>query len=451
MINSVVMPATNLDDLYRACDPEKPLAADDKEHYVDLSGVRGTKNLANSITRQITRSQSGYHQQLVTGHRGCGKSTELLRLKATLEDRQFFTVYLDVEDVIDLVEIDYLDVLLAIARAVEEQTRSRGFPLNDALLDDLYLWFADKVLEKTEKTDFESELQAKVQADGGIPLIARLLARFTAQIKTASSQRTTTRQVLERELPVFVDKLNALISDARRHVQKAGHIDIVIIVDGLEKMHYRLVQQNDESDASVLSRATSTHDMLFLHHAEQLKAPRCHLVYTVPISLAFNANLRDVFDIFVIPMVKTNAEGLAKLTEIIERRVNVAAVFESPGLLQQLAQLSGGVVRDLMHLMRLASDTDADKIGDNEVKYACTTLIKDYDRTLRNADIDALRQVHREQRVQADKRFERLLNLRTVLEYENGERWAAVHPAVLAIGWVKERLTDGAQAIESGK
>lgn len=326
MINSVVMPAINLDDLYRACDPEKPLAADDKEHYVDLSGVRGTKNLANSITRQITRSQSGCHQQLVTGHRGCGKSTELLRLKATLEDRQFFTVYLDVEDVIDLVEIDYLDVLLAIARAVEEQTRSRGFPLNDALLDDLYLWFADKVLEKTEKTDFESELQAKVQADGGIPLIARLLARFTAQIKTASSQRTTTRQVLERELPVFVDKLNALISDARRHVQKAGHIDIVIIVDGLEKMHYRLVQQNDESDASVLSRATSTHDMLFLHHAEQLKAPRCHLVYTVPISLAFNANLRDVFDIFVIPMVKTNADGLAKLTEIIERRVNVAAV-----------------------------------------------------------------------------------------------------------------------------
>jgi hypothetical protein len=379
MINPVVMPATNLDDLYRACDPEKPLAADDKEHYVDLSGVRGTKNLANSITRQITRSQSGCHQQLVTGHRGCGKSTELLRLKATLEDKQFFTVYLDVEDVIDLVEIDYLDVLLAIARAVEEQTRSRGFPLNDALLDDLYLWFADKVLEKTEKTDFESELQAKVQADSGIPLIARLLARFTAQIKTASSQRTTTRQVLERELPVFVDKLNALISDARRRVKEAGCIDIVIIVDGLEKMHYRLVQQNDESDASVLTRATSTHDMLFLHHAEQLKAPRCHLVYTVPISLAFNANLRDVFDIFVIPMVKTNADGLAKLTEIIVRRVNVAAVFESPSLLQQLAQLSGGVVRDLMHLMRLASDTDADKIGENEVKYACATLIKDYD------------------------------------------------------------------------
>jgi len=129
----------------------------------------------------------------------------------------------------------------------------------------------------------------------------------------------------------------------------------------------------------------------------------------------------------------------------------VAAVFESSGLLQQLAQLSGGVVRDLMHLMRLASDTDADKIGGNEVEYACTTLIKDYDRTLRNADIDALRQVHREQRVQADKRFERLLNLRTVLEYENGERWAAVRSAVLAIGWVKERLTDGAQETESGK
>ncbi len=442
MTNPAATPtvATNLDDLFRACDPEEPLSADDTQRYVDLSDVRGTKNLASIIARRIVRSQPVYHQQLVTGHRGCGKSTELLRLKAALEGKQFFTVYLDVEDVIDLVEIDYLDVLLAIAREVEAQVRKRGLYLNAGLLDDLYQWFADRVLEKEQKTDFEAGLKTRVEAGGGVPLIAKLLAKFTAEIKTASSHRIVIRQVLERELPVFVGKLNALIDNARQFVQKEGCADIVIIVDGLEKMHYRLLQQADESDTGVFAQETSTHDMLFLHHAEQLKAPHCHLVYTVPISLAFNANLRDVFDIFVIPMVKTDVEGLAKLTEIIARRVNVEVVFESPELLQRLVCLSGGVVRDLMHLMRLASDTDAVKIGVDEIEYACKTLIKDYDRTLRDADIAALRQVYQEQRVQADKCFERLLNLRTVLEYENGGRWAAVHPAVLAIPWVKKRL-----------
>ncbi len=438
--------ATNLDDLFRACDPEKPLTADDIQRYVDLSDARGTKNLASSITRKIMRSQPDYHQQLVTGHRGCGKSTELLRLKASLEDKQFFTVYLDVEDVIDLVEIDYLDVLLAIAREVEKQTRKRGLNLDSKLLEDLYQWFAERVLEKEQKTNFEADIKADMEASGGVPFIAKLLAMLTAEIRTSSSQRITTRQVLERELPVFVDKLNVLISNARILAQKSGKEDIVIIVDGLEKMHYRLLIQEDETNAGGISQATSTHDMLFLHHAEQLKAPRCHLVYTVPISLAFNANLRDVFDILVIPMVKTNPAGMAKLTEIIQRRVNLEAVFESAELLQQLAALSGGVVRDLMHLMRLASDTDKEKIGANEVQYACKTIIRDYDRTLRNSDMEALRQVYLEKRVQADKRFERLLNLRTVLEYENGNRWAAVHPAVLAIPWVKEQLeTDGGE------
>ena len=443
--------ARSPDDVFRFCNPEKPLQADDAQWYVDLSAVRGTKKLADSIARQIRRSQPDFHQQLVTGHRGCGKSTELLRLKATLEHNKFFTVYVDVEDVIDLVEITYLDVLLTIARAVEEQTRERGFTLNSALMDDLYLWFADKVVEQEQQTGLAAELKTQANVEGGIPLLAKLLARFTAEIKTASSHRTTTRLVLERELPVFVDKLNVLIDNARQQVRKKNFADIVIIVDGLEKMHYRLLQHDDEADTSGAQPAqvTTTHDMLFLHHAEQLKAPRCHLVYTVPISLAFNANLRDVFDIVMIPMVKATDEGLAKLTDIIESRVNVAAVFESPDLLRKLVRLSGGVVRDLMHLMRLASDTDNNTIGSSEVDYACKTLIKDYDRTLRNADIDALRQVHRERRVQADKRFERLLNLRTVLEYENGARWATIHPAVLAIDWVKDKLKNVTKETES--
>lgn len=439
-----ISPATNLDDLFRACDPERPLAADDEQRYVELSEVRGTKNLAKSIARRIVRSRDDYHQQLVTGHRGCGKSTELLRLKQGLESQGYFTIYLDVEDLLDLVDIDYLDVLLAMAREVEKQTREAGFSLNARLLEDLYRWFSDRVLEKEQRTDLEAELETEAEAGGGIPLIGKLLARFTADIRTASSTRTTTRQTLERELPVFVDKLNALIGEGRHQVKKdAAHQDLVVIVDGLEKMHYRLVVQDDETIEAAIRRPTSTHDLLFLHHAEQLKAPNCHLVYTVPITLAFNANLRDVFDIFIIPMVKTDAPGLEKLTEIVRRRAVIESVFTDNALLQQLVCLSGGVVRDLMHLIRLASDTDAGKIGEEEVRYARQTLIKDYDRTLRNADIDALRKVHEEQRVQADQPFERLLNLRIVLEYENGERWAGLHPAVLEISWVKDALKRG--------
>lgn len=44
-----------------------------------MNDVRGIKNLARTIAKRIVLSVPDFHQQLVTRHRGCGKSTELYR------------------------------------------------------------------------------------------------------------------------------------------------------------------------------------------------------------------------------------------------------------------------------------------------------------------------------------------------------------------------------------
>lgn len=70
-------PAQNIDDAYHACHPEIPLEAGDSR-YVDLTAVRGNQNLAAMIAKRVRRTPAPeFHKQLVTGHRGCGKSTEL--------------------------------------------------------------------------------------------------------------------------------------------------------------------------------------------------------------------------------------------------------------------------------------------------------------------------------------------------------------------------------------
>lgn len=56
--------------------------------------------------------------QLFTGHIGCGKSTELLRLKDGLERRDFHVVYFESSQDLDMADIDITDILLAIARQV---------------------------------------------------------------------------------------------------------------------------------------------------------------------------------------------------------------------------------------------------------------------------------------------------------------------------------------------
>ncbi|MFA7242286.1 MAG: hypothetical protein WC091_19415 [Sulfuricellaceae bacterium] len=424
--------ATNLDEVYRACDPDKPLAATD-ERYVDLSEVRGTKVIAETIARSISRCDAAqFHQQLLTGHRGCGKSTELLRLKAELETQNFFVVYIDVEELLDLVDLDYLDVLLSIAKETENVLRSAGITLNDTLLENLSAWFSERVVENSSTHELAGAVKTQAEAGATLPFFAKLMSRLTAEIKTASSRRTTTRQNLERELAVFIEKLNVLIDDARTKVRQRGRKDLVLIVDGLEKMHYRL-----------LGDGQSTHAHLFVLHAEQLKAPKCHIVYTMPISLGFNANLGNDFDnILVIPMVKTTADGMACLHQVIARRMAIAQVFEPPELVDRLTQLSGGVMRDLMRLIRLATDTGGDKITGDEVAYAETTLIREYDRLLRDQEFPQIKWVNENHRVTGEEVYARMLNLRLILEYQNGERWADLHPAVTRIPWVQKRLRE---------
>ena len=101
--------------IFNAFDPFKPLPAGDPV-YVDCQEVRGDGNILEELGKEI-RFADRTTCQLYAGHRGAGKSTELLRLKKDLEDHQFRVVYFaaDEED-IDAEDTQYTDILLACTR-----------------------------------------------------------------------------------------------------------------------------------------------------------------------------------------------------------------------------------------------------------------------------------------------------------------------------------------------
>ena len=69
--------AKTLRDAFNAVDPAQPLSANDKR-YVNCTDVRGDEDVVKALCNTILRSDLPRHQ-LCTGHRGSGKSTELLR------------------------------------------------------------------------------------------------------------------------------------------------------------------------------------------------------------------------------------------------------------------------------------------------------------------------------------------------------------------------------------
>ncbi|ALG69152.1 hypothetical protein [Beggiatoa leptomitoformis] len=427
-----VLRATTTRTAYNICHPDIPLQADDPR-YINLADARGGQNFAEELAQQIDWSQDiapPYYQRLFTGHRGCGKTTELLLLQKKLQRLAFFVIYVDVEEMLDLDDIEYFDLLLGMMNALFAQANQAGLTLSALLLKAIYDWFKERVTTENEQIELENEL--KTEASGGldIPFISKFFASLTAKIKVGSSQKIEIRQILKRDLSVFIDRLNALIKEVRKQAKANEFRDIVLIIDGLEKMPF------DMKDGK------SSHESLFVDNAERLKAPECHLIYTVPISLAYNANLNDAFGndyVAVMPMVKLSSENCKLFNQLIEKRIQIDAVFESPELTNELIALSGGAVRDLMRLIRVACQGST-RINTKDVERAKRMLMLEYDRLLREEDFLVLQQVYQTKQVTADEKYGRLLHWRILHEYLNGKRWADVHPLVLAIGRVREKL-----------
>jgi len=442
-------PVSNLKQAYNACNPDIPLPVGDVR-YLDLTAVRGEEQnfvdmIATAIDLALDENLPGghYYRQLITGHRGCGKSTELLRLQARLTNDGFFVVYFDVELLLDMGNVDYIDILLLIASQVVTKLDEQRISLNPELLQDLHQWFADKVLSKNVGKETYAAVETEGEIGATIPWFSKLLLRVNAGVRGSDTERTEVRNTLRREWYVFVEKLNKLLIEAYIKVRGQQYRDLVVIVDGLEKMFYE-----PHRDGGGNLTGESTHSLLFIKHAEQLTVPHCHLIYTVPISLVFNASLANAFDVdspVVMPMVNIKKRaGVLQLMELIEKRVVTKNIFSDPTLVENIVIMSGGAVRDLMRLIRLAclnaQTAQQTLISSEAIEQAIRSLVREFDRLIQEKDIVALKAVAETQRVTGEEGFARLLHNRVIHEYQNGERWANLHPAVREIKWVMEKI-----------
>ena len=94
--------AVDLRKFFQVTNPDKALAVDnpeDKKYYIDFSSVRGGE-IIKKLKQKITFfSPDTPTCVLFTGHIGCGKSTELMRLRTELEQEGFHVVYFESSEV----------------------------------------------------------------------------------------------------------------------------------------------------------------------------------------------------------------------------------------------------------------------------------------------------------------------------------------------------------------
>lgn len=427
--------ATNITETYNAVNPEQPLLPGDPR-YVDCAPWRGDEHIVNMIARRIIRADAAAPvqrlKQLLAGHRGCGKSTELLLLKEKLEQVGYFVVYFDAVLEIDVNDVDYADILLAMMRQLDLQVRQSdlGLKLDSARLDDLAMRLAKVTLAKEDRENVESTLETEFRVEPQIPFFAKMMAAVRGFITSGSTFKKQLRIEVQQRTAQFLEDLNDLIDKLQQQLRGRGMKELVIIIDSLDRI---IPHPLDEKGLR------TTHSAIYLEHADHLKAPHCHAIYTVPISIFFNENLSKVYpDLpLMLPMIKVKeengkicAEGLGAMRQVVARRIEVNHIFEDEKSIDKLCLASGGHVRDLMHLLRYACDYSAERITALAVDKAIRALVREYDRLVKDVDLPRLVRIHREKRLPSDAEFALLPYHLIVLEYQNGERWADLHPAV---------------------
>jgi hypothetical protein len=110
--------AVDLRKFFQATNPSKTLVVEnieDQKYYIDFSSVRGGKIIEELKDNIAYFSPDEPTCVLFTGHIGCGKSTELLRLKAELEVAGFHVVYFESSQDLEMADVDIGDFLLAMA------------------------------------------------------------------------------------------------------------------------------------------------------------------------------------------------------------------------------------------------------------------------------------------------------------------------------------------------
>lgn len=420
--------------IYNAFDPFRPLPAGDPA-YVDCTEVRGDGDILVEVGREILYSDR-VTSQLYAGHRGAGKSTELLRLQKYLDEQGCFVVYFPADEQdIDPEDAQYTDILLACTRHLLEALKDNASP--DSLLNWLKERWQD--LKDLALTEVSLEgLKTEVQISQ--------FAKLTANLRTEPSQRQKIRERVNPHTITLINALNEFIEDAKKNLPP-GYSQLVLIADNLD----RIVPIPQED-------GRTNHDQIFLDRSEQLQALKCHLLYTVPISLLYSNRAADLANIYgntqVLPMIMVQTSdnqpyqrGINKVTEILQKRLSlidsslsVVDMFEQRQTLETLCLMSGGHVRNLLLLMKEAIKyTNSLPIPNRALQRSISELRNTYRNTVFANEWEALATVYHSKKIENDPLYRGLLFNRCILEYrylnEQGESqvWYDIHPLIKGI------------------
>ncbi|MFN6516745.1 MAG: ATP-binding protein [Nostoc sp. CreGUA01] len=431
---------------FQATDPSRTLFVNnlsDVKYYIDFSSVRGG-DIIGKLKQKITFFKPDEPTcTLFTGHIGCGKSTELLKLQGELEKLGFHVVYFESSEDLEMTDVDIADVLLAIARRVSQSldkiTLEEPKRFNDLLQG------AWNVLN-SEVTGAKVKLggvDVGVSSDKEKLSLAFGIGEITTKMKSDPTLRAKLNQYLAPQKTNLLEAINReLLETAIAKLKQQGKQGLVVIVDNLDRI-----------DNRVKAWGRPQQEYLFVDQGEFLTKLNCHLIYTMPLSLKFSNDYGMLTQRFpedpkVLPMVplqwpdgSVHEQGMALMKQMVlarafpdleagDRLSKITEIFDNPATLDRLCRLSGGHVRDLLRLLNTwIMEEMALPLSRETLDQVVRARRNEMMMPISDDEWQLLRHVKQNKKVSDDQGYQKLIRSRFVFEYrDSGESWFDVNP-----------------------
>jgi len=375
-----------------------------------------------------------------SGMRGAGKTTELRRLKADLEETgRWVVLYTDLSEYLPLnAPVEIGDFLLVVVSALADEVERR---------------FGENFKQIGPLARFVQFLQSEVKLEGLEWSVETLLGRVgvKAKIKDNPSFKAQLQKVTRGPIDRIVAESRALVDGIVGFVRSSAGsqpartvtglpLRVLLIVDSVE----RLQGIGDEA-----KKVFDSVENLFNAHRDKLRFTTLDVVYSVPphISAMAAAGAGRVFTLSMVRVFerprpgehgRPSSEGIAKMISVIDKRSREWRSLIAEPDMRELARMSGGDIRELFSLVRetlnlLDPDDDTHFPAPKAAIEQCIKLRRNQFGTIPADHMTWLTRVvqthdHGLQTAQDLGTLAQLLDGKLMLQYRNGENWYDVHP-----------------------
>lgn len=369
---------------------------------------------------------------LLTGHRGVGKSSALTYLSKQLQtSSKLWVVHFSILDDLDLNDLDYVDIMVLMVAKILEQCRDQGLDLGTGIQKRLEVWSSDIEIVRENKESSQVLAEAKTEVSVGTPGWLSSSVKAFLSVSGRIGKESETRKTIRQQVEPKYSALLGIIDDLQQAIFKTIGRQLVCLIDGCDK-------------ASV-----EASEKLFYKNGHYLSIPECSIVYTFPVELQHSKEYNQIRPYFTkaipIPNFKTQKrknpdqeeeqrlqKSLSLLREVITNRVNPSLLTQTA--LDKIVTSSGGISRFAITLTQTAAlkalVAKTDKIEEQHVDAAISEERKVFQRMLTEKQKTLLRKVRDGEDFDPDSDlgYLELLHNLSLIEYDNGTVWHAVHP-----------------------